>query len=35
MNKEVHRRAGIERKLAIRADQRELRLFGHLERMDE
>ena len=35
MNKEVHRRAGIERELASRADQRVLRWFGHLERMDE
>ena len=28
-NEEVHRRAGIERELASRADQRVLRLFGH------
>ena len=28
-------RAGIERELASRADQRVLRWFGHLERMDE
>ena len=34
-NEEVPRRAGIERKLASRADQRVLRWFGHLERMDE
>ena len=34
-NEEVHRRAGIERELASRADQRVLRWFGHLERMDE
>ena len=34
-NEEVHRRAGIERELASRADQRVLRLFGHVERMDE
>ena len=34
-NEEVNRRAGIERELANRADQRELRLFGHVERMDE
>ena len=34
-NKEVHRRAGIERELASRADQRGLRWFGHVERMDE
>ena len=31
-NEEVHRRAGIERS---RADQRALRWFGHVERMDE
>ena len=34
-NEEVRRRAGIERKLTSRADQRVLRWFGHLERMDE
>ena len=34
-NEEVCRRAGIERELASRADQRVLRWFGHLERMDE
>ena len=34
-NEEVRRRAGIERELAGRADQRVLRLFGHVERMDE
>ena len=34
-NEEVHRRAGIERELARRADQRVLRWFGHVERMDE
>ena len=34
-NEEVHRRAGIEMELASRADQRVLRWFGHLERMDE
>ena len=34
-NEEVRRRAGIERELASRADQRVLRLFGHVERMDE
>ena len=28
-------RAGIEKKLASRADQRALRWFGHVERMDE
>ena len=34
-NEEVCRRAGIERKLSSRADQRVLRWFGHVERMDE
>ena len=34
-NEEVCRRAGIERELASRADQRLLRWFGHVERMDE
>ena len=34
-NKKVRRRAGIERELASRADQRVLRWFGHVERMDE
>ena len=34
-NEEVHRRAGIERELASRADQRVLRWFGLVERMDE
>ena len=33
-NKEVRRRAGVERELASRADQRVLRWFGHV-RMDE
>ena len=33
-NEEVRRRAGIERKLASRADQRVLRWFGHVERMN-
>ena len=33
-NEEVRRRAGIERELA-RRDQRVLRWFGHMERMDE
>ena len=28
-------RAGIERELASRGDQRVLRRFGHVERMDE
>ena len=32
-NEEVRRRAGIEMKLASRADQRVLRWFGHVERM--
>ena len=31
----MHRRAGIERELVSRADQRVLRWFGHVERMDE
>ena len=35
MNEEVRRRPGIERELASRADQRVLRWFGHVERMDE
>ena len=34
-NEEVCRRAGIERELASRAEQRVLRWFGHVERMDE
>ena len=34
-NEEVRRRAGIERELASRADQRILRWFGHVERMDD
>ena len=34
-NEEVRSRAGIERELATRADQRVLRWFGHVERMDE
>ena len=34
-NEEVCRRAGIERELASRADQRVLRWFGNVERMDE
>ena len=29
------KRSGIERELASRADQRVLRSFGHVERMDE
>ena len=32
---EVRRRAGIERELTSRTDQRVLRWFGHVERMDE
>ena len=32
-NEEVRRRAGIERELASKADQRVLRWFGHVERM--
>ena len=31
-NDEVRRRAGIERELASRADQRVLRLFDHVEK---
>ena len=34
-NEEVRMRTGIERDLASRADQRLLRWFGHVERMDE
>ena len=34
-NEELRRRAGIERELASRADQRVLGWFGHVERMDE
>ena len=34
-NEEVRRRAVIERALASRADQRVLRWFGHVERIDE
>ena len=33
-NDEVRKSAGIERELASRADQRVLRWFGHVERMD-
>ena len=33
-NEEVHRRAGIERELVSRADQRGLRWFRHVERID-
>ena len=34
-NEEVRRKAGIESKLASRADRRVLRRFGHVERMGE
>ena len=34
-NEELRRRAGIERELASRADQRVLRCIEHVERMDE
>ena len=34
-NEKVRRRAGMERELASRADQRVLRWYGHVERMDE
>ena len=34
-NEEVRRKAGIERELASGVDQRVLRWFGHLERMDD
>ena len=34
-NEEVCRRAGIERELASTADQRVLRWFGHVERINE
>ena len=34
-NEEVCKRAAIERELTSRADQRVLRWFGHVERMDE
>ena len=34
-NEEVRRRAGIEMELASRADQRVLRWFVHVERMDD
>ena len=33
--KRCDRKAGIERELASRADQRVLIWFGHVERMDE
>ena len=34
-NEEVRRKAGIEMELASRADQRVLRWFWHVERVDE
>ena len=34
-NEEVHNRDGIEMELTSKADQRVLRWFGHVERMDE
>ena len=34
-NEEVRRRAGREKELVSRADQRVLRWFGHVQRMDE
>ena len=34
-NEDVRMRAGIERELASRADQRVLRWFGHVERLDD
>ena len=34
-NEEVRRRAGIERELASRADQRVVRWYGHVKIMDE
>ena len=34
-NEEVRRRAGIERELVNRADQRVFRWFGHVDRMDD
>ena len=34
-NEEVRRRAGIERELASRANQRVLKRFGNVERMDQ
>ena len=33
-NEDVHWRAGIESELVSRADQRVLRWFGHIERME-
>ena len=34
-NKEMRRKDGIEKELVSRADQRILRWFGHVKRMDE
>ena len=34
-NKDLCRRAGIERELVSRVDQRVLRWFGYVEKMDE
>ena len=34
-NEEVRRRAGTEMEVASRADQSVLKMFGHVERMDE
>ena len=34
-NEEVRRRAGIERELVSRADQRAVRWLGHVESMEE
>ena len=34
-NEEVRSRAGMDMELTSRADQRVLRWFGHVERMDE
>ena len=34
-NEEVCKRAGIERELVNREDQRVLRWFGHMQRMDK
>ena len=34
-NEDMHRRAGLERELWSRWDQRVLRWFGHVERKDE
>ena len=31
----MHRRAGIERELASRADPESIEMVGHIERMDE